>query len=61
MRSEVIFRASESIENKYQLCQTVSQATRRVHIANQDVNQTINTVFITIAANGHPRSLAQAS
>jgi len=50
MRSEVIFRASATIGNKYKLCQTVSKATRRLHIASADMNQTINSAFIKIAA-----------
>jgi hypothetical protein len=50
MRSEVIFRASETIGNKYKLCQTVSKATRRLHIASSDMNQTINSAFAKIAA-----------
>ena len=50
MRSEVIFRASEAIGNKYQLCQTVSKAARRLHIKSQEMTQTINNVFVGIAA-----------
>jgi hypothetical protein len=49
MRSEVIFRASEAISNRYELCQTVAVATRRLHIASQEINQTINSAFTRIA------------
>jgi hypothetical protein len=51
MRSEVIFRASEAIDNKYELCQTVSKATRRLHVGTQEMNQTINNAFVRIAAS----------
>jgi hypothetical protein len=51
MRSEIIFRASATIVNKYKLCQTVSKATRRLHIASGDMNQTINSAFVKIAAS----------
>jgi hypothetical protein len=50
MRSEIIFRASETIANKYKLCQTVSKATRRLHIASGDMSLTINNAFTKIAA-----------
>lgn len=49
MRSETIFRAKEIIDNKYRLCQTVSKATRRLHIASQDTQETINSAFAKIA------------
>ena len=31
VRSELIFRARETVDNKYKLCQTASKATRRLH------------------------------
>jgi hypothetical protein len=53
MRSEVIFRASEAIENKYALCQTVSKAARRLHIGNRSTNETINNAFLRIAEDAN--------
>jgi len=50
MRSEAIFRAKETIENKYKLCQTVSKATRRLHISSRNTQETINSAFEKIAA-----------
>jgi hypothetical protein len=50
MRSEAIFRAKEMIENKYSLCQTVSKATRRLHISPRSTGETINTAFDRVAA-----------
>jgi hypothetical protein len=49
MRSEAIFRAKEIIANKYKLCQTVSKATRMLHISSRDTQATINDAFARIA------------
>jgi hypothetical protein len=51
MRSEIIFRAKEMIDNKYRLCQTASKATRRLHISSQNTQETINNAFVRIAAD----------
>ncbi len=49
MRSESVFRAKEMIENKYQLCQTVSKTTRMLHIASRNTQDTITSAFERIA------------
>ncbi len=49
MRSELIFRARETVDNKYKLCQTASKATRRLHISAKNTTDTINDAFIRIA------------
>jgi hypothetical protein len=49
MRSELIFRAKETVDNKYKLCQTASKATRRLHIASKNTSDTINSAFSRIA------------
>ena len=49
MRSEAIFRAKETIANKYQLCQTVSKTTRMLHISNRNTQETITNAFTKIA------------
>jgi hypothetical protein len=49
MRSELIFRAKETVANKYKLCQTASKATRRLHIASRNTPDTINNAFVRIA------------
>jgi hypothetical protein len=61
MRSEVIFRASEAIDNKYKLCQTAAKATRRFHIGSQEMNRTINDAFVKIAAGAHLLPLSEAA
>jgi hypothetical protein len=47
VRSELIFRAKETVDNK--LCQTASKATRRLHIAANNTTDTINDAFLRIA------------
>lgn len=49
MRSETIFRAKESIENKYQLCQTASKTTRMLHISTRNTQETITDALLRIA------------
>jgi hypothetical protein len=59
MRSEIIFRAKEMIDNKYQLCQTAAKATRRLHISSRNTQETINNAFTRIAADAD-QSAAEA-
>jgi len=49
VRSELIFRAKETVANKYKLCQTASKATRRLHISSRNTPHTINDAFVRIA------------
>lgn len=49
VRSELIFRAKETVDNKYKLCQTASKATRRLHISSRNTPNTINDAFVRIA------------
>ncbi|MGF7181635.1 hypothetical protein HDF11_003156 [Tunturiibacter psychrotolerans] len=49
VRSELIFRARETVDNKYKLCQTASKATRRLHISARNTTDTINDAFSRIA------------
>jgi hypothetical protein len=61
MRSEIIFRASEAIDNKYRLCQTVAKATRRLHIATRAMNETINSAFVKTSEIAPPLVAVKAS
>lgn len=56
VRSELIFRAKETVDNKYKLCQTASKATRSLHIAAKNTTDTINEAFSKIAG-GNESSL----
>jgi hypothetical protein len=61
MRSEVIFRASEAIGNKYKLCQTVAKATRRLHIGSHEMTETINNAFVRIAAGANQQPIPETA
>ncbi len=50
MRSELIFRANETVDNKYRLCQTAAKATRSLHISAKNTTDTINDAFSRIAS-----------
>ena len=45
MRSTLVYAASREIPNRYQLCQTASKATRRLHIPSTPTEVTINRVL----------------
>ncbi|QHS52887.1 DNA-directed RNA polymerase subunit omega [Edaphobacter sp. 12200R-103] len=51
MRSEAIFRAKEAVSNRYQLCQTVAKATRRMHVASRNQQDTINSALEKVAGD----------
>jgi hypothetical protein len=59
VRSELIFRARETVDNKYKLCQTTSKATRSLHIVAQNTTDTINDALSRIA--GGDESLLTAN
>ena len=61
MRSEAIFRAKEIIANKYTLCQTVSKATRMLHVSSRDTQATINDAFARIAVDSDSPVLIEAA
>jgi hypothetical protein len=45
MRSDLVFRALSHIENRYQLCQLASKATRKLHKPNTRLQDTTNEVL----------------
>jgi len=45
MRSDLIFRALAHLENRYQLCQLASKATRKLHKPNTRLQDTTNDVL----------------
>ena len=46
MRSDLIFGALAHVENRYQLCQLASKATRKLHKPNTRLQDTANEVFL---------------
>jgi hypothetical protein len=45
MRSELIFGALTHVNNRYQLCQLASKATRKLHKPNTRLQDTMNDVL----------------
>ena len=46
MRSELIFGALTHVNNRYQLCQLASKATRKLHKPNTRLQDTMNEVLV---------------
>ncbi|HEY0786076.1 MAG TPA: DNA-directed RNA polymerase subunit omega [Acidobacteriaceae bacterium] len=51
MRSDLIFGALAHLENRYQLCQLASKATRKLHKPNTRVQDTTNDVLTRFNEN----------
>lgn len=45
MRSHLIYGALTPVQNRYMLCQLVSQATRKFHRPQTRVQDTMNNIF----------------
>jgi hypothetical protein len=45
MRSDLVFGALSHVSNRYQLCQLVSKATRKLHKPNTRLQDTTNEVL----------------
>ena len=46
MRSDLVFGALSHVSNRYQLCQLVSKATRKLHKPNTRLQDTTNDVLV---------------
>jgi hypothetical protein len=46
MRSDLVFGALSHVTNRYQLCQLVSKATRKLHKPNTRLQDTTNEVLV---------------
>jgi hypothetical protein len=49
LRSSLVYAASKEIPNRFQLCQTISKATRKLHLASMPTQSTINRVLLELA------------
>lgn len=49
MRSEAIFRAQESVANKYNLCQVLGKASRLFNTSTTDTQEAIKLAFERLA------------
>jgi hypothetical protein len=60
MRSELIYDALRTVQNRYLLCQIASKATRKFHKPNTRIQDTMNEVFERFADSETPtRIVAQ--
>lgn len=56
VRSDLIFGALTHLENRYQLCQLASKATRKLHKPNTRLQDTTNEVLVRFH-NENPASV----
>lgn len=52
MRSDLIYEALDTVNNRYLLCQLVSKATRKFHRPSTRIQDTMNEVLVRV---GHAR------
>jgi hypothetical protein len=60
MRSDLIFGALTHVNNRYQLCQLASKATRKLHKPNTRLQDTMNDVLVRFREQS-PAAAAAAS
>lgn len=60
MRSDLIYDALKTVQNRYMLCQLASKATRKFHKPNTRVQETMNDVLVRFGdANAQARVVSQ--
>ena len=59
MRSDRVFEALHTMQNRYMLCQLASKATRRVHRPNTRIQETMNEVLDKIASSERTQVLSE--
>jgi hypothetical protein len=52
MRSNLIYDALDTVNNRYLLCQLVSKATRKFHKPNTRIQETMNDVLVRVGDAG---------
>jgi hypothetical protein len=52
MRSDLIYEALDTVNNRYLLCQLVSKATRKFHKPNTRIQETMNDVLVRVGGAG---------
>lgn len=57
MRSDLIFPAVRTVNNRYLLCQVAAKATRKFHRPNTRVQETMNEVLTRVAGSEAPGEL----
>ncbi len=65
-RSDMVFEALHTLQNRYMLCQLASKATRKFHRPNTRIQETMNEVLDRIAGSdregvlSEPENVAEA-
>ncbi len=57
MRSDLIYDALRTVQNRYLLCQVAAKATRKFHKPNTRIQDTMNQVFERFAGSESPTQL----
>lgn len=52
MRSDLIYDALDTVNNRYLLCQLISKATRKFHKPNTRIQETMNDVLVRVGGAG---------
>jgi len=59
MRSDKVFEALQTLQNRYMLCQIASKATRKFHKPNTRIQDTTNEVLNRISDNERDNVMAE--
>lgn len=54
MRSELVFGAIPEVHNRYQLCQLLAKATRKLHKPNNRLQDTVNDALARLSSANTP-------
>lgn len=57
MRSDLIYDALDTVNNRYLLCQLVSKATRKFHKPNTRIQETMNDVLARVGGAGQSEAV----
>ncbi len=58
-RSDTVFEALHTLQNRYMLCQLASKATRKFHRPNTRIQETMNEVLGRIAVSAREGVLSE--
>jgi hypothetical protein len=61
MRSDLIYDALDTVNNRYLLCQLVSKATRKFHRPATRIQETMNDVLVRVGDAGQAKDVITVS
>ncbi len=59
MRSNLIFDALRTVQNRYMLCQIAAKATRKFHRPNTRIQETMNEVLTRVGDSERPQVMSE--